>query len=246
VKTAILIPAFNVVPWNEAFCALFRAACEELRRQCGTEVIVVFVDDGSDRKGTQLDDHLPVFRDLGFNATLLRHPINRGQGAALQTAIEVAKAPAMSADVFITFDADGQHHPRDIVTLVRHLLKSKVDIVFGDRFSSPSFSSSGIPATRRVILRLAKMLDRLITGLNLNDAHNGLRAFDRKTAEILDLHCGRMAHATEIKTIVRQHKLKYSEAPVSITYTQETLVQGQSNLNAINILGELLEGWWFA
>jgi glycosyltransferase involved in cell wall biosynthesis len=246
VKTAILIPAFNVVPWNEAFCACFRAGCEELRRQCGTEVSLVFVDDGSHRKGAQLDDYVPVFLDLGLTATLLRHPINRGQGAALQTAIEVARAPAISADIFVTFDADGQHHPRDIVTLVRHLLESKVNIVFGDRFSSPLFSSSGIPAARKVILSLAKRLDRFITGLNLNDAHNGLRVFDRKTAEILDLRCGRMAHATEIKTIVRQHKLKYSEAPVSITYTQETLAQGQSNLNSVNILGDLLEEWWFA
>jgi polyprenyl-phospho-N-acetylgalactosaminyl synthase len=133
-----------------------------------------------------------------------------------------------------------------MVTLVRHLLDAKVNIVFGDRFSSPSFSSSGIPAARRVVLSLAKRLDRFTTGLHLNDAHNGFRAFDRKTAEILDLRCDRMAHATEIKSIVRQHKLKYSEAPVSITYTQETLVQGQSNLNSVNILGELLEDWWFA
>jgi len=245
VKTATLIPAFNVTPWNEAFCALFRTGCDELHTQCETEVIVVFVDDGSVTQGTQIDDHTPTLLGLGLDTILVRHPINRGQGTALQTAIEIAKAATVSADLFITFDADGQHHPRDMVTLVRHLLDSKVNIVFGDRFSSPLFSSSGIPAARRVVLSLAKRLDRFTTGLNLNDAHNGFRAFDRKTAEILDLRCDRMAHATEIKSIVRQHKLKYSEAPVSITYTQETLVQGQSNLNSINILGELLEGWWF-
>lgn len=245
-KTAILIPAFNVAPWNEAFCALFRAACEELRRQCGTEAIVVFVDDGSDRQGTQLDDHMPLFLDLGLNATLLRHPINRGQGSALQTAIEVAKAPAVSADIFVTFDADGQHHPRDMVTLVKRLLDSKANIVFGDRFSSEMFKSSGMPAARRAVLGLARWLDRVITGLNLNDAHNGFRAFDRKTAEVLDLRCDRMAHATEIKSTVRQHKLKYAEAAVSITYTQETLAQGQSNLNSVIVLREIVEGWLLA
>jgi polyprenyl-phospho-N-acetylgalactosaminyl synthase len=246
VKTAILIPAFNVAPWNEAFRASFRVGCDELRRQCGTEVRVVFVDDGSDREGTRLEDHLPLFFDLGLNATLLRHAINRGQGSALQTAIEVAKGPAVSADIFVTFDADGQHHPCDMVTLVRRLLDSGANIVFGDRFSSEMFKSSGMPSARKAMLRLARWMDRVITGLNLNDAHNGLRAFDRKTADVLDLRCDRMAHATEIKSTVRQCKLKYAEAPVSIVYTQETLAHGQSNLNSVIILREIVEGWLLA
>jgi polyprenyl-phospho-N-acetylgalactosaminyl synthase len=246
VKTAILIPAFNVAPWNETFCASFRRASDELQQQCGTEVTAVFVDDGSERQGTQLDYHIPVFVDLGLNATLLRHPINRGQGTALQTAIEVAKAPAVSADIFVTFDADGQHHPRDMVTLVKRLLDSKANIVFGDRFSSEMFKSSGMPFGRRVVLGMAKWFDRVITGLNLNDAHNGFRAFDRRTADVLDLRCDRMAHATEIKSMVRQHNLKYAEAPVSIIYTNETLAHGQSNLNSVIVLREIVEGWLLA
>ena len=245
-KTAILIPAFNVRPWNEAFCALFRAGCDELCTRCGTEVVVVFVDDGSIAPGTQIEHHTAIFSSLGIDTILTRHLVNRGQGSALQTALEIAKAPGVSADLFITFDADGQHHPQDMVTLIRDLLDSEVNIVFGDRFSSPSFISSGMPVARRVVLGVAKRVDLFLTGLALNDAHNGFRAFDRMTAEVLDLHCGRMAHATEIKSRVRQHKLKYSQAPVSITYTQETLAHGQSNLNSVNILRELLEGWLFA
>jgi hypothetical protein len=82
------------------FCALFRTGCDELHTQCDTEVIVVFVDDGSVTQGTQIDDHTPTLLSLGLDTILVRHPINRGQGTALQTAIEIAKAATVSADVY--------------------------------------------------------------------------------------------------------------------------------------------------
>src|SRR5262245_2931286 len=69
---------------------------------------VVVVDDGS------ADDTANVARGAG--AIVVRHPINLGQGAALQTGIEYALGER--AGYVVTFDADGQHRAQDIAVLI--------------------------------------------------------------------------------------------------------------------------------
>src|SRR5690349_7050301 len=83
---------------------------------------VVVVDDGS------RDDSAAKAKAGG--ATVLRHPINRGQGAALQTGIDYAIR--RGARHIVTFDADGQHDAKDIPALVEAL--GDADIALGSRF----------------------------------------------------------------------------------------------------------------
>lgn len=242
-KVAVLIPAFNQRPWDPGFVRRLRGGLMAVKEAYGAQICLVFVDDGSSRDGTSVEDHVGTLRQVGVETIRSRHPLNRGQGASLQTALCLARCPAIGATHFITMDADGQHDPDDLVPLLAPVFAGEANIAFGNRFD-PAMLAEGIPASRRAILRMAAVFDQAFTGLRLTDAHNGLRAFDTSTAEVIDIQQDRMAHATEFKQIVADHDLRYVEVPVHITYTDETLGAGQGNLNAVNIVRELARAWW--
>ncbi|MBN9156316.1 glycosyltransferase family 2 protein [Microbacterium sp.] len=188
---------------------------------------VVCVDDGSS------DDS--VAEALAGGAVVLRHPINLGQGAALQTGIEFARAQP-GAEYFVTFDSDGQHQVSDALAMVQRLRTEPYDIIVGSRFLDGRTNAS---ALKKFVLRLAVLFERMSTGVRLTDAHNGLRAFNRVAAGKLRIRQNRMAHASEIVAQIGEHKLRYAEQPVHIVYTDYSRSKGQSLWNSVNILSEL-------
>jgi glycosyltransferase involved in cell wall biosynthesis len=183
---------------------------------------VVVVDDGSE------DDTRGSARRAG--ATVLRHPVNRGQGAALQSGISFALK--RGADVIVTFDADGQHDVGDLPALVEPILSGRAEIALGSRFLG---RAEGIPAARRAILALAVVFTRVTSGARITDAHNGLRAMSRRAAAKVDLQLDRMAHASEIIDQLKRTGLPYVEVPVSVRYTDYSLAKGQKNGNAVRV-----------
>lgn len=199
---------------------------------------VVVVDDGS-KSPITIDP--AGLRLQSARVWLLRHPVNLGQGAALCTATQFAR-DELRADAFVTMDADGQHDPEDLPTLLNALFEAPCDIVFGNRFSG---GRSAVPPLRRAILKAATIFERLLSGLRLSDAHNGFRAFGTRTAELLDVQQNRMAHATEIKQIVRRNSLSYREVPVTVRYSAETLEKGQRSSGSLVILRDLLGAYLF-
>lgn len=166
----------------------------------------------------------------------LRHCINLGQGAALATGFRFVLAKT-SADVIITLDGDGQHDPSEIPALVNHLLSNNHQIVFGTRFASHRLEA---PLVKRVVLKFATWITNLVTGLNLTDTHNGLRAIVRDRLSYVTPTQRGMAHATEIVHLVGKHGLRYSEFPVNVRYNTRKSGGGQSILNALNILWDLI------
>jgi glycosyltransferase involved in cell wall biosynthesis len=193
--------------------------------EAGYEVIVV--DDGST---LPLDPYLK-----GLSLHLLRHKINLGQGAALQTGIEYAVAK--NADYIITFDADGQHQASDIISLIRPLKEGQCDFTLGSRFIKDA--SHNMNKTRRIILLLARMFNAITTGLLLTDAHNGLRAFTRKAAAEIEIKQNGMAHATELLQIIKEKKMHFTEVPVNVIYTDYSYRKGQSIWNSFRIVFDL-------
>ena len=149
----------------------------------GVEVVVV-CDGSTDETAAQA---------LKAGARLVRHPMNLGQGAALQTGITYALRAG--AEQIVTFDADGQHDPLDVPKLVERLESEGVDVILGSRFLG---KTERLPALRRVVLNLAVLFTRLTSGLRLTDTHNGLRAFSRAAAQQLHIRQDRMAHASEV------------------------------------------------
>ena len=187
---------------------------------------VVCVDDGSD------DDTGAIALRAG--AHLVRHPVNLGQGAAIQTGVEYAlRQPG--AGVFVTFDADGQHRVKDVVRMIDRLIAEDADIVIGTRFANPGVQSD-VPVLKRIVLRTAVWLSPRSRRLQLSDAHNGLRVFNRKVAAGLDITMSGMGHASEIIALIDENHWRVTEEPVEILYTEYSKSKGQPLMNGVNIV----------
>lgn len=214
--------AVVIAAYNEA--TMIGEVVADVRRVFGH---VIVVDDGS-RDGTAR-----IARAAG--ATVLVHPINLGQGAALQTGI--AYALRSGAAQVVTFDADGQHRPEDALNMVDVMDKRGAQVVLGSRFLG---ATENMATSRRWLLRAATVFTRLTTGLKVTDAHNGLRLLRADAAAAIRIRQNRMAHASEILEEIARHGLSYVEAPVVVRYTEYSRAKGQSGFGAFNILLDLL------
>ena len=216
----IVVPAYNEGP------RITKTLAELTAERLGN---VVVVDDGStDATGT-LAAEQPVW--------VLRHLFNCGQGAALQTGIDFALR--QGATIIVTFDADGQHRIEDIQRLIEPIRRGDADVVLGSRFLG---HADGMPAARRIVLRLGVLFTRCVSRVRVTDTHNGLRSFSRAAATRIRISQNRMAHASEILDQLRILGLRYVEAPVGIRYTEQSLEKGQSSWNALKIAGQFLLG----
>jgi glycosyltransferase involved in cell wall biosynthesis len=214
----LVVPLFN----EEAVIADVIA---EARR---TFPNVVAVDDGS-------SDH-SAEAAAAAGAVVVRHPVNLGQGAALQTGFEYAcSVPSMRW--VVTFDADGQHQTSDVLAMLDKARAEDLQVVFGSRFLDRRTAPT---LAKKLILRMAVGYTNLTTGTRLTDAHNGLRVLRRDVVERLEITQNRMAHASELVAQIGQLKVRYGESPVHILYTDYSQSKGQSLWNSVNILVELM------
>ncbi|HMO01972.1 MAG TPA: glycosyltransferase family 2 protein [Oligoflexia bacterium] len=221
----IIIPAYN-----EAL-----AIADVLSSFDRSDYSVVVVDDAS-RDGTY--EVCEKFDSL----YLLRHLVNLGQGASLQTGIDFALS--RGAKYLVTFDSDGQHTRESVDRLLAPLLAGECDITLGSRFLAGG-EALNIPLSRLKLLRLATFFTRLTTGLKITDTHNGLRALTDVAAQKIKITQNRMAHASQLLTQIGKTGLRYMEVPVKIRYTDYSLQKGQKMSNAISILWEsLTERLW--
>lgn len=184
---------------------------------------VICVDDGSTDNSS-----IEIKRTAAY---LISHPINMGQGATLQTGIEFARQ-IPEVEYFVTYDADGQHRLDDVLAMLETIKDNGDDIVLGSRFLGTTI---GMKLSKRIVLKAAIWFSNATSGLKLTDTHNGLRVFNRKVAEGLQISVPDMAHASEIIDIIAEKKYKYREVPVTIEYTPYSRAKGQSIINAVNI-----------
>ena len=215
----VVVPAFN-----EGF--VIRATLRPLV-ELGYSVVVA--DDGS-------KDH--TWRHLqNMNVHRLRHPFNLGQGAALQSAVSYALE--QGAKYVVHFDADGQHRVEDIPGLLAPVKAGRADVALGSRFLRRE-DWQAVPPTRRLLLKGAVVINWLLTGLWLTDAHNGARAMARRAAQLIVLRENGFAHATEILQQIRALGLSYVECPTRIRYTEYSLHKGQRFWHAFDVFVDLL------
>ncbi len=235
---AVLIPAFGEgerLPQTlHGLAAVAKANAQTIDARH-----VVLVDDGS----TPPIDVGPCLAAAQGKVTLhtMRHPVNIGQGAALQTALHYARTHLV-ADAYVTMDADGQHDPETIVQFLKAL--DDFQMAFGSRFLEAEHRAL-IPVARRRLLVVATWFERWMTGLRLSDAHNGFRAFRHEVATAIELQQAKMAHASEFKQIVKQRRFQFCEVPTPIRYTDDTVGKGQRATGSFEILRDLFRGYFF-
>lgn len=211
----IIVPAFNEAQVIGDVVADLRSAFAH----------VVVVDDGS------RDDTAGVALRAG--AHVVPHPVNLGQGAAIQTGVEYTRRQP-AAELFATFDADGQHRVADVVAMLERISHGDADLVIGTRFTGSAIVRT--PPLKRFILRTAASLSPSSRRLGLTDAHNGLRVFNRTVAEHLNLTMSGMSHAVEFIKLADENRWRVTEQPVEILYTEYSLSKGQPLLNGVNIV----------
>lgn len=190
---------------------------------------VIAVDDGS------TDGTWRIIRSLPIHS--LRHPVNLGQGAALQTGMSYALEHG--AEYIVHFDADGQHSVDDIEVMLEPLHKGEADVVLGSRFLRNE-DRRAIPPARRALLKGGVIVNGILTRVWLTDAHNGFRAMTRDAAQKIHMRENRFAHASEILIQIRRNRLRVVERPTAIVYTEHSQAKGQSNLNAIKIVMDMI------
>lgn len=209
--TWVVIAAFNEGP-------AIRAVVERVISD-GWRCVVV--DDGSrDATGKNAEDG---------GAIVLRHVINRGQGAALQTGMDYALE--RGAEIVVTFDADGQHRIEDVPALVAAL--DHADVALGSRFLG---GIVGAKQSRKHFLKMATAASNRMSGMQLTDAHCGLRAIRRSAVPKLRITKDRMAHASELLRKIKTSGVRVVEVPVVVAYTEYSMSKGQSGFGAVRIL----------
>ncbi|SHN85216.1 Glycosyltransferase involved in cell wall bisynthesis [Geodermatophilus obscurus] len=217
-ETAVVMPVYN-----EA--TVVRGVIEDL---VGLGLTVIAVDDGSsDSSAAEID---------AAGAIRVSHPINLGQGGALQTGVEAALR-FTGAKYVATFDADGQHQSADLVGMISKAEEGGYDVVLGSRFLDGKTEMSGL---RRLILKTATKVFNRGSAHKLTDAHNGLRLVTRDVAARINLVFAGMAHASELEQELTQSIYRVAEYPVHVLYTEYSRSKGQPLLNSVNILGDIL------
>jgi polyprenyl-phospho-N-acetylgalactosaminyl synthase len=214
--TWIVIPAFNEAAVIAEVVAGVRSVFDH----------VVCVDDGSSDGTGDIA--------LRAGAHLVRHPVNLGQGAAIQTGVEYARRQP-GAQIFATFDADGQHRVKDVAAMVDRLRAGDVDVVIGTRFAAES-EGSRPPFLKRMVLQTAARLSRRGRRLGLTDTNNGLRVFNKTVADGLNITMSGMSHANEFVLLIAENHWRVAEEPVEVLYTEYSKSKGQPLLNGVNII----------
>lgn len=192
---------------------------------------VIVVDDGSEDQTAQIAEQA--------GAMVVRHAINRGQGAALKTGTLIAIK--RGAEIIVHVDADGQHLPESLNPLIQPIQEGRADVVFGSRFLGPLVT---IPRSRRWLLSLARWFNILVLGIphGITDPQSGLRAFRVNVFPLLDFQQDRMAHCSEILRLATRGSLRWEEVPINVTYTEDLLRKGQKSSDAFRIVWELFFG----
>jgi glycosyltransferase involved in cell wall biosynthesis len=159
-RVLVVIPAYNEAGTIEQVVGRVQ---QEL-----PDFDLLVVDDGSrDATGKLLSQR---------GVPTARHACNLGYGRAIQTGIKYAQA--CGYEVLITLDADGQHHPEQVLALYQTGMERAWDVLIGSRYvERRNYSDS--PLGRRIGMRLFSLLVRLVTGQRIYDTTSGLKMIRR-------------------------------------------------------------------
>lgn len=220
VKVIVAIPAYN----EEVAIGSVVIRCMKYVDK------VIVIDDGS-------KDHTAEVAQL-VGAEVIRHKVNGGYGAAIKTCFETAKV--YDADAMIIIDADGQHDPDDIPSLISEMKKSQSDIVIGSRFVNGNGKKQKIPAYRKIGMKILDTATELGSGLKITDSQSGFRLYSRKAINEIKLGNNDMAAGSEILIQAANNKLQISEVPITVRYDIENTSSENPVRHGFSVLGNII------
>ena len=118
-----------------------------------------------------------------------------------------------SGKILVFMDADGSYNPSQIPELLTPILNGEADFVLGSRFRG-NMEPGSMPLLHRIGNRILTSLLNRFFGLNLSDAHTGMRAIKRDSFAKMQLKCKGMEFATEMIVKAKKIGLRISEVPI--------------------------------
>jgi len=219
----IIIPAYNEA---EVIEEVYKKIVQESVKLEMVHIDVVIVNDGS------TDDTETIVENI---STTLNHYINMGSGAATRTGLTYARR--QNYDFAVTIDADGQHSPRDLVNVINKLINDKYDLVIGSRL----LNTEGMPIIRVFGNKILNLATRIILGVSVTDSQSGLKAFSKKAIDTIEIRSNGFEFCSEIVWRAKQQNLRITEIPIQAIYTDYSRAKGQSNINALRIIKNLIK-----
>jgi len=218
----IVVPAYNEEK-------MIGSTLKKLKGEGYKNIIVV--DDGSS------DNTYNIAKEKG--TIVCRHLINRGLGGALGTGIKCALL--YNPKVIITFDADGQHDPKDIEKIAKPILEDNYDVVIGSRLMDEN-EVKNMPKIKRIGNWGLNLLTYLMGGHFITDSQSGLRAFSNKSAKIIieQLKSNKYEVSSEFVVLIKRNNLKFMELPIKTIYTDYSMARGTNVITGFKILVKLI------
>ncbi len=178
-------------------------------------------------------------------AIVIKHMINAGQGASLQTGFDyILQSPHIfsKSDFVATFDGDGQHSLADLGNFLKVFEGNPhLDIALGSRFLGSEFQGS---KNKYYILKTMAFVSKFTIGIHVTDRHNGFRLIRKESLALFNLKSPGYEHADEFLHIISKYQLKYTEVATNIQYTKYSLSKGQPIINGFKMLFDrFMNGW---
>jgi len=189
------IPAYN----EERFIS------EVVRKTSRFVDEVIVIDDGSTDRTVQVAE--------AAGATVIRHKVNRGAGAATETCFKEARK--RGADVLVTIDGDGQHNPDEINDVVGPALFGDADLVIGSRFIE---NHSNMPIYRRCGINVITWLCNFGSRTRITDTQCCFRAYGKKAIQTLGSNEEGFGFSIDLLIQSRENNLNIAEVPISCVY----------------------------
>jgi glycosyltransferase involved in cell wall biosynthesis len=193
----ILIPVYNE--------ARFIAQVVRESARYASEVVVI--DDGS------IDATGEIAGKAG--ATVIKHPVNKGKGAALQTGFNYAFSKGYQA--VLTMDGDGQHRSEDVPVLLERYQKSGAGMVVGCR----PRNLKNMPLDRFITNWFTSALISFLARQRVRDSQSGFRVMDVRIVPFLSFSTSHFDTESEILVDASRAGFKITEAPIQTVYGTE-------------------------
>lgn len=224
-KVCIIIPAYNEAPVIKNVIKKSKKIFSEAKKEYSIDVVLI--NDGS------RDDTLEQAKKGG--AIVIDHILNSGAGGATLTGLAYARQN--NYDIAATMDADGQHDPEDVLTGIKKISTSNIDLLIGSRL----INSNGMSKTKILGNKGLSFITYVLFGTNVTDSQSGLRIYSRKAIDNLDWKSTGYEFCSEMIWRAKQSGMNISEYPIKAIYTDYSRSKGQNNWNAINIVKRLFK-----
>ena len=170
---------------------------------------IIVCDDGSNDLTKEIAE--------GLGVKVISHTKNMGYGEAIKSIFNEAKKK--EADILVTFDADGQHRPEDIMSLTKPIIDQEAEVVIGSRFLK---NETNMPKYRKIGVKVLTKVTNMSIKENLTDSQSGLRAYQKKVLQNISLTDSGMGISTEILIKSHQKEFRIVEVPIQILYGEDT------------------------